>query len=156
MDVDPSMDFVRPSDGVPFEAILASVFFTTRYLLLVARIFSRSSVSCATVMPLNCATIRFVASARSFFSAFSSCSFFFFGFMLPLLCVQSHKVQINAGTHGRSDRNALHITTLDCGRTHLDDGIDKSLGIFAQLLTGKLNLANWRMDNACLVDPELH
>src|SRR3954468_4510680 len=102
MDVDPSMDFVRPSDGVPFEAILASVFFTTRYLLLVARIFSRNSVSCAAVMPLNCATIRFVASARSFFRAFSSCSFLFLGFMLPLLllCVQSHEVQVDAGAHG--------------------------------------------------------
>src|SRR5438552_11969379 len=99
MEVDPSRDFANPSAGVPFAAILASVFFTTRYLLLVARIFSRNSVSWATVIPLNCATIRFVASARSFLSAFSSCSFLFLGFMLPLLCVQSHKVQVDARAH---------------------------------------------------------
>src|SRR5882672_6690945 len=155
MEVDPSIDLVNPSDGVPFAAILARVFFTTRYLLPVARIFSRSSVSCATVMPLNCATIRFVASARSFFSAFSSCSFLLLGFMLPLLCVQRHKVQINARAHGRSYRNALNVTPLNRSWTHLNDGIDKGLSIFAQLLTGKFDLANRCMDDACFIHTEL-
>src|ERR1700712_3378520 len=114
MEVDPSNDCVNPSDGVPLAAILASVFFTTRYLLWVARIFSRKSVSWATVIPLNCATIRFVASARSFLSAFSSFSFLFFGFMRPLircfsllfywypglLGVERHEIKIDARTHG--------------------------------------------------------
>src|SRR6187401_1923978 len=102
MEVDPSKDFVNPSAGVPFAAILARVFFTTRYLLLVARIFSRSSVSCETVIPLNCPTIRFVASARSFLSALSSFSFLLLGFILPLplLCVQRDQIQIDTRAHG--------------------------------------------------------
>src|SRR5215470_15844624 len=80
---DPCMAFDSASDGVPLAAIFARVFLITRYLLFVSRILFRNSVSWATVMPLNCATIRFLASARSFFRALSSSSFLLLGFMCP-------------------------------------------------------------------------
>src|SRR5258705_9198767 len=115
MAVDPSKALATPSAGVPSAAFRASVFFTTRYLLCVARIFIRSSVSCETVMPWNCATNKFRASARSFLRASSSSFFLPLDFMMDVsLRVERDQVQIHTGTHRRCHGDSLDVFAFQC------------------------------------------
>src|SRR5262245_58442506 len=119
MAVDPSNDLTTLSAGEPAAAFFASVFFTTRYLLFVSRIFVRRSVSWAIVIPWNWATNRFFTSASSFFNASSSSFFlpldfmFAFYFLCPsLLRVQCDQIQIDARAHGSRNRYSLHVLAL--------------------------------------------
>ena len=70
--------------------------------------------------------------------------------------VDVRRVDADAGTHRRRQRDALEVLALGRRRLRLDDAVDERVRVGDQRIGGERRLADRRVDDAGLVDAELH
>src|SRR5713101_9975930 len=168
MEFVPLRFFSKFSAGVPAPARSASVFFTTLYLPPAACTARRSLVSASTVMPWKVERMTVETFASSVLSLSRSCCFSLRFFIISLRWLQSarlrggshrfHFGQVDGdpGTHGRGQRDFLHVLALGCRRLGFHHRLDDRVGVFGELRPVKLNLANGAVHNPRLVNAEFH
>src|SRR5207244_9713118 len=68
--------------------------------------------------------------------------------------VESDEIQIDDGTHRRSNSDPLHVSTFDRSRPRFQYGIDQHVRVLAELVFREFNFSDGSVNDARFVDAE--
>src|ERR1035437_4105918 len=149
--------------GVPSPASSARLFLITRYLPPAFRTTLRSSKSWLTFSfsyPVTNRFLRLLSSCRRDTRSLFLSSFFFMGTPVTALDGRLHTerrgIELHARAHRGADRGAFHILAFGHRRFCLDHRRNQARRVFHQLFGREADFADRGVDDAGLIDAELH